>query len=395
MMNKQSLLQGFDDRWSALALMRFALASIVVFSHLLEFTPLGFGSFLPMLGSFEAILGFLLISGYSIALSYRKDSDGFLLRRIRRIYPVYLTSMVIAAGVSIFIVGRWPGFWELVVNALFLNQIVTSTSFVGPAWSLSLEFWLYCLTPLLFLVSDRHLQRLIVVSFVAYVIFTCGRTLFHWNHYAGVGYGLNLLFLAFIWLAGLRLARHSENPKPVLRMIAIIFVLHILLTAAIQFGFRLKNAKLPLFFSGDIWEIALQAATLTVVFWMFLRVTDPAIKGKPSHAMRVLGDISFPLYLVHIPIFKVLEHWGVRSPILYYIAAVLAAAVIYRTVDFYSQRRPLTGGQTPVASSRGRKVSAALAVAAIAVTAIFSSAPGRTSGATSANRVDDHHGVPR
>lgn len=369
--------------------MRFALASIVVFSHLLEFTSLGIGSFLPMLGSFEAILGFLLISGYSIGTSYQKESEGFILRRIRRIYPVYLTALVVTALVSIFVFGRWPGVWELVVNALFLNQIVTSTSFVGPAWSLSLEFWLYGLTPLLFLVSDKHLQRLIVVSFVAYGLYTCGRTLFHWDHYAGVGYGLNLLFLSFIWLAGLRLSRHTDNPKPVLRMIAIIFILHILLTAAIQFGFRLKNGKLPLFFSGDIWEFALRAATVTVVFWLFLRVTNPEIKGKPSHAMRFMGDISFPLYLVHFPVFEVLKYWGVRSPVLYYAGSVLVAALIYRAVDFYSQRRPVAGTQAAATSSFGRKVTAVLAIAAVAVTAIFSSTPVGSSRHTLADRVDN------
>ncbi|HUD32109.1 MAG TPA: acyltransferase family protein, partial [Variovorax sp.] len=180
--------------------------------------------------------------------------------------------------------------------------------------------------------------------------------------------------------------RHQDDPKPALRTIAVIFGLHILLTLAIQFGFRLKNGKLPLFFTGDIWEFALQAATLAIVFHLFQRLMKPGIKGTPSHAMRILGDISFPLYLVHFPVFEVLKHWDVHSPVLYYAAAVMVAAVIYRTVDFYSQRRPAQGAQATSASPFDEKVSATLAV-----TAMFSTTPVRPSGAVPASKAANRH----
>jgi peptidoglycan/LPS O-acetylase OafA/YrhL len=350
-MHASNLSRCFNDKWSVLALMRFALASIVAITHLSDFGPLGVWAFIPMFGAFEAIAGFLVISGYSIGASYQKESKGFIWRRARRIYPVYLASMVIVCVSAVLLGGKWPGFWEVVVNVLFLNQIVTSTSLVGPAWSLSLEFWLYCLTPLLFGLSDKTIVRLIAASFVAFCVYTCGRTLFHWDFYAGVGYGLNLPFLAFIWLAGLRLARRPDATVPVLKMIGLLFSLHILLTATIQFGFRLKNGKLPLFFSGDVWGLLMQAATLAVVVYLFARVLRPDVERTPSHVMRWLGDISFPLYLVHYPIFTLLDSTGFKSPVLYFLTAIAAAAVLYRTVDFYSQQRPVVV-DAPVAGKR-------------------------------------------
>lgn len=68
----------FNDKWSVLALMRFALASIVAITHLSDFGPLGVWAFIPMFGAFEAIAGFLVISGYSIGASYQKESKGFI-----------------------------------------------------------------------------------------------------------------------------------------------------------------------------------------------------------------------------------------------------------------------------------------------------------------------------
>ena len=121
---------------------------------------------------------------------------------------------------------------------------------------------------------------------------------------------------------------------------------------AIQFGFRLKNGKLPLFSSGDVWGLLMQAATLAVVVYLFARVLRPDVERTPSHAMRWLGDISFPLYLVHYPVFELLDSTGFKSPVVYFLTAVAAAAVLYRTVDFYSQQRPV-GGAPAAGGKRG------------------------------------------
>jgi peptidoglycan/LPS O-acetylase OafA/YrhL len=327
------------EKWSVLAALRFLLASIVAVNHLPEFVPIGFWAVIPKFGAFEAILGFLLISGYSIGASYIKEPEGFIGRRVKRIYPVYLASLALACGVFVLANAAFPPLWELLANVLFLNQIVTSTSLVGPAWSLSLEFWLYCLTPLFFKLSDRALQRLILMSFVAYAAYTCGRTLFHWNYYSGTAFGLNLLLLSFIWLAGLALARNREQAVPMLKKIGLIFAAHILLAVAIQGAYRLKNGRLPEFFQADLVGFLLQACTLTLVLFVFARVLRPHAAARPSAFLRALGDISYPLYLIHIPVYYLLKQAGLASPVLYYGAAVLVSALMYRVLDFYSQRR--------------------------------------------------------
>src|ERR1700722_6308061 len=149
------------DKWSILAGVRFLLASIVAIEHLNDYTPVGYLGVFAVFGAFEAILGFLLISGYSISVSYAKQPEGFLLRRIFRLYPIYLTAMAVTYLAFILNHVAKPGLLVLSINALFLNQLVTTDSFVGPAWSLSLEFWLYCLAPVLMVLSMGY-TRLIV-----------------------------------------------------------------------------------------------------------------------------------------------------------------------------------------------------------------------------------------
>lgn len=229
--------------------------------------------------------------------------------------------------------------WEVVANVLFLNQVLTSTSLVGPAWSLSLEFWLYCLTPLLFRLGDQTLQRLVFASFFVFCAYTCGRTMFHWEYYSGVAYALNLPLLAFIWIAGLRIARSGDEHKPVLKMVGVLFALHILLAMSIQAAYRRKHGGLPEFFQTDLLGYVLQASTLALVLWSFSRVLHPNPKALPSKLLRMLGDVSYPLYLLHIPIYYLMKEAGIQAPVLFYGAAVAVSFFTYRALDLYSQRR--------------------------------------------------------
>lgn len=130
------------EKWESACGGRFLLASIVAIHHLKDYSSLGFLGIIPRFGAFEAVLGFLLISGYSIGASYTKEPSEFVFRRIQRIWPVYLASLLLAFVVFVVEEGKYPSIWILLANILFLNQLVISSSFIEPAWSLSLEFWM-------------------------------------------------------------------------------------------------------------------------------------------------------------------------------------------------------------------------------------------------------------
>jgi len=327
------------DRWSVLALARFWLAFIVAVNHLAEFVDIGWLGFIPKFGAFEAILGFLLISGYSIGESYRSKPQGFYWRRIKRIYPIYLASIAV-----VFFVTRpelSPAFiLTLAANILFLNQLVTSTSFVGPAWSLSLEVWLYALAPCLAKLRERSLAWLCLGSLVAYTAYTCGRTLFNWSFYAGLGFGLNLPTLAYMWVFGFWLSVAKDKAR-VLLFIGLAMAYITLLGAGIQVAFRIKNdafAMVP----GDLFDHACQGANLLIVWLVFQRwVVGPRQKGYRSKWMSFLGDVSYPLYLLHMPVFAYLVGKSFANAEFLLLASVVFSAAVYLALDVYSRRRHL------------------------------------------------------
>lgn len=327
------------NRWSVLALLRFALALIVAVGHLAEYAPLGPLGWIPRLGAFEAILGFLLVSGYSIGASYRKSPSGFYLRRAQRIYPVYIAAMVLTYAATP--VDVMPAFIAmLALNALFLNQVVTLTSYVGPAWSLSLEVWLYALTPAIAKLKPTQVQVLVLGSLALFAVNTCGRTLFHWPYFAGQGLGLNLLTLSFPWLLGFLLATARGSERQVLRWIAWAMGFHILLAATIQFGYRLKHDALDAFAGVDLPEFAMRSLTLVLVCACLAYVVrQRSATGTRVSWMNFLGDSSYPLYLTHVPIAILCVRLGVGNAFTVLGVMLMASAALYLGLDSYSRGR--------------------------------------------------------
>ena len=325
------------DRWSVLALLRFVLAAVVAMGHLDDHLLLG------RLGAFEAVLGFLVISGYSVTVSHAQRPEGFLRRRLRRVYPAYAACLTLALLVAAFVDHKaLPGVGEIAANALLLNQLVTHSSILGPAWSLALECWFYAMLPLFARQSAAHVRLLAWISFGAFVAFTVGRTLLQLPYYAGVGFGANALLLAFVWLTGTRLARTDADPAVALRDLRWMFAGHIVLDTLIELGHRLKHHEATRFWRDDLPGFCLHALTLYIILCCLARVLAPATTPRiRSRWMNTLGDWSYPLYLVHVPVYAIVAAAaGVTSmasfgavPMAAFGVALAAAAALHWTVE--------------------------------------------------------------
>jgi len=335
--------------WEVLAITRFFLAIVVLFHHL-PATLMNDTSrpWYGKLGAFEAVLGFLLISGLSIGKSIQKNQDSYFKRRLQRIYPVYIVSIIIHYLVvqdqitTEFIV-------LLVLNLLFLNQIFTSLSYVVVAWSLSLEVWLYALAPYLYKLSFKALMVIIYISFAAFLIHIAGRTLFHWPYYAGVSAGLNLIILGFIWVAGFVYSIYPEKRKFMAINVALFFACYFGLTILIELFHQIKQHTAGDFVSHDLIYFALQLLTLAIVFVVVFfnhKVTYLSLNTKKI--FNVLGNISYPLYLTHRSVFVFLNKHNIHNIGLGVLASLVVAWLVYVLFDFYSKKRPLA--KTPVAA---------------------------------------------
>jgi len=124
--------------WSVLSGLRFALALIVVLGHytlLINNKDQGFFA-IEIFEQMSAVYGFLVLSGYSIGASLERQAKGYYLRRIIRIYPLYICILIIACAL-LFIRSiqhfRWPvtnqlcfssGFKLTIASFLMLQGIV-------------------------------------------------------------------------------------------------------------------------------------------------------------------------------------------------------------------------------------------------------------------------------
>jgi peptidoglycan/LPS O-acetylase OafA/YrhL len=337
------------DQWSLLAGLRFLLALVVATEHLGTFTNPGALRHIASFGSFEAILGFLLISGYSVGGSCLHQPDGFIKRRLLRVYPIYLSSIVFTIIVSTQLLQQnLPSPFCLIKNLLFLNQITTSSSLVGPAWTLALEVWLYCLCPFMLKTSPLALRTLSWVSFLLFSFYTIGRTLFHWPYYSGIGWGGDLPLLSFAWILGLRIAHPLCDHKKALWDVLVMFSLYTLLHSCIQAVSRIRHHDFASFVGVDLPSELQPAICLGLVWAVFQFFIIPKAGDQSSITLRLLGDISYPLYLLHFAAFTALITIGLKNPYLMTFLAIAGSALVYLVCDGYSRKRHLAISQSQV-----------------------------------------------
>ncbi len=282
-----------DSRWRVLAGLRFFLALVVVCGHLTWFQSLGEAPLFPALfGGTSAVLGFLIVSGYSIGHSLQQRPVGFFKRRVLRIYPLYAVAVLYAlvpflSGAdalvtrSQFILIPRPHIWVVIGNLLMMQNLicppVDSNMLV---WTLGIEVACYLLAPWFGKTRTLFLLVLIVISACAFGWLYPHLVKLGYGHYSTLSWGLPLLMFVWAWLAGYLLQRYRTSVFIGFSIAALGTVLLILNT----------EYKAP-------YSIpCLVGATLTVTF----AGSIPVPRGIGA-ILNYLGDLSYPVYLFHLP----------------------------------------------------------------------------------------------
>jgi peptidoglycan/LPS O-acetylase OafA/YrhL len=145
--------------------LRLVAAGLVVFQHLAERHQTPSIKFLLELGpGVMGVVLFFLISGYVIPFSVRNGLDlrAFLIRRLCRIYPLFLVALGIVA------IGGWTGFlnqWSYVrdiglmpwaANLLLVQDFLGVPAILGVSWTLIIELiWYAVFAAAIFRFGDR------------------------------------------------------------------------------------------------------------------------------------------------------------------------------------------------------------------------------------------------
>jgi len=295
------------------------LAIVVVCNHMSIFASMPRPyEFLHSLSGVDAVLLFLFISGYSIAHSVTKEASGFYRRRFWRLMPVYWVCMVVSlvpywmhgAGIHAphFGIKLLGSAWAFPYHLLPLDALRVPPLWSNPAtWSLGVEVVLYAMAPWLRRWRTPWIVAVMVASAVWYA-----KTPLVDAHHLVFPFDTVIKF-GWAWLAGFLYYRHSRA----------------LWAQLLPFLAWFEVTRYSLFHQPHGITMCLVFGALIVA----LRYL-PAVPSKAVPPLHWLGDVSYPLYLIHMPVMWII--WvGSRSMSsnLYFVAVIAVAVVIYHAVD--------------------------------------------------------------
>jgi peptidoglycan/LPS O-acetylase OafA/YrhL len=315
--------------WTTLAIARFFLALIVAGQHLEFILPNDPIGKMSCLGSPTALLGFLIISGFSIAASIEKSEKGFYKRRILRIYPIYLISILIACAIP-GLLGEAgenyiPDRADILQYLFFLQGFTLKGSAFAPLlplWSLSVEAFLYLLAPLFYKFKNRLLW-LILPLIVVYGTYPK----WHLPYYSEMSGGAATLFLAWFWILG--------------------------------FWFWFNREKTFLFLFVGVLGFSINKSFVFPYSWItYLGVFGAIVYGEKIKPNKKIGDwlgnISYPLYCCHYSLYILFAGLGVSNGLGLLGIAIALAAFLDRFYDrpikqfLQKQKSPPTKRAIPI-----------------------------------------------
>ncbi|MFJ9703902.1 acyltransferase family protein [Streptomyces sp. NPDC101234] len=253
-----------------------------------------------------AVVFFLVLSGFSLAISparhgWRSGGVGqFLRRRAWRILPPYWAALILSLLISWFVVPAShfgpPTRATVLVYGLVAQDMVTAPTPNGAFWSIGVESELYLLFPLLLFVRRRWgaavLAVCVTLPVVAGGLMAAGASPVEGDNWLAP-------HLAPVFAAGMIGAGIISASDRIRRLpwgwLAALAALPVLALGAVR---------------GPVW-------TVNHYFWVDLAIA-PAMTmvlaavatGKPAFLIRLLttrpvrglGNFSYSLYLIHLPI---------------------------------------------------------------------------------------------
>jgi peptidoglycan/LPS O-acetylase OafA/YrhL len=297
-----------SPKYHALDAYRFVAAAGVVALHYgVDFDLLKDAGRTPASSLAAMVDFFFLLSGFVIAVSYRdrmadaSDYGAFLKARVARIYPLHVATFAIMALAAF-------AAWRLsvpinhpeqlapdgILPSLSLVQawgVIDHNAFNAPSWSLSAEAFVYLLTPLCFWAARRApTAALLALAAVLWAAIEMARAQAGMRPLAQATYDQGMLRALPSYVAGVALGFGAPA-----------------LTQAARAGARWARWSvahaLGAALAGAMWLMA-PTPVLTALFGAMVAVAAACEgAGQPSFLrskpLKMLGDASFALYLLH------------------------------------------------------------------------------------------------
>jgi len=299
-----------------------AAISIVIFHYGKDVFPFNFSSLLSFFKQADiGVSYFFLLSGFIMIIAYSKEKEINVLhyyqKRLARIYPIYFLA-IIATFVYFVFIDKYINWPSLFISLLLLQAWLPghATELNAAAWTLVIELFFYSIFPLLYnkIYQKVNYKKLILpiialwlVSqiFLNWFLYSKFYTGFPSNSHEFIFYFPLLHLNEFLLgnLAGLWFVKKLINKQK--NYDFYILILTILLYLAILYPFNLNyhNGLLAIIFVPLILLISLTTGLIKKIF---------------NHKSLIfLGDISYGVYILQIPIFlftrKIMSHFAINN----------------------------------------------------------------------------------
>jgi peptidoglycan/LPS O-acetylase OafA/YrhL len=312
----------------ALTGLRFLAALAVVLSHFtrehMVAIPAGVIDFLD--GGRTAVSLFFVLSGFVLAYNYvglsgRRERWNYYVARVARIYPVVLLGVAVGA-IGMVHARRHPELLEpwfalttpgVAAPGVSLGAQLTLTTgwfpfssinqpWDGPAWSVACEAFFYALFPVLIVYAGRwSTARVAVVAAGAWAVQGAWvAALPHVAPYARAGFLVEQFPLTHLaeFLLGIAAWKLLAG-RPVTRAVRLGMLVA---TVAALAGLAWLAPVTPAY-----WPMSPLFALLVGVLAM---PCPPARSWLALPAVVLLGEASFSLYLLHVPVLRAAESFG-------------------------------------------------------------------------------------
>ena len=296
------------SHWAVLAGMRFFLSLIVYFGHAGGF--LGktfFTAAWEDLGELAAVLAFFVISGFSIAHSIEQRPRGYLARRVWRIWPTYLFSFFCCTLPVVLlspVLNGEPAAGQSVTSGMILGNLFMLQGLLVPVleanaatWTLAIEEWCYLAAPLF-----KRCRTIVLVALIAVSTY-CYLPARDWGvvRFAGQTHGVSHLCFVWAWLVGFVFYRHRDSLWA--QMALVLFPTWVILGAN-----ELGGGRAAFTIVAGVLAVAYGDKLLrlpeVIVEWERTDGTHGTFGSRNvEDALTFLGNVSYPLYIVHYPLF--------------------------------------------------------------------------------------------
>jgi len=284
-----------------------------------------------MLNGGVSVFCFFVISGFYIEMilseKYSQEKIGsgyiraFYLARFWRLYPIYITVAVAVIVASQFTpLLKIPGglnfsAWGILVGVLnfsmmLLNVPSVNDLVIGPSWSIGVEVGFYAVAPFLL---NKRLGLLLWLAALTIIL-----------QFIPYGSHAPLLFAFPFFLAGALARRYRRFIVHKLRLFMALPIWTLYGLAILMFVFPIPHA----IYLGAADVHALN--TLDLFFYPALTAVIVPIlheRTKTNKADYLIGQLSYPFYIVHQPVIDLLGqfHNDFRIPTILILVTTLAA----------------------------------------------------------------------